>query len=133
MFVVRAIQDKKLQNDISKELGSDFYENALAFYAADLKEDKSTIDSYISICQFYLNGDGEIICLQVADGREDDEAVIVMLRTVMNFMYRCGVKKAHFTENSTDDYWLKKSGFSNNKGVYEIDLVEFYSAHCCHN
>lgn len=133
MFVVRAIQKKNIQKTICEEVGATYYENALAFFAADLKENKTDIDSYISICQFYLNGDGEIISFSAANGRENDEAVIVMLRTVMSFMHRCGVKNAYFAKNSTSEFWLKKSGFISTDGVYSIDLDKFYTSPCCHD
>ena len=130
MFVVRPIQDKELQKNICTELGAPYYENALAFFAADLEEDGSTIKCYISICQFYFNGNAEIINLTAADGRDDDEAVIVMLRAAMSFMHRCGVKETYFAKDSTSDHWLRKSGFSKIGDVYKIDLEKFYTSPC---
>ncbi len=133
MFVVRAIQNKHLQREICHELNAHFFENALAYCAVDLQEDGASVDSYISICQFYMKGDAEIVDLTAADGREEDEAVIVMLRAVMSFMNRCGVKNACFGSNATDEFWLKKSGFVCTDGVYRIDLDKFYSAPCKHS
>lgn len=130
MFVVRAAQDKELQKYICAVLKSEYKENALAFYAADLKENMIDIESYISVCQFYLSGDGEIVDLTAADGREEDEAVVVMLRAVMSFMHRCGVKNAYFTDGATNEWWLKKSGFLCRDGRYSMDLELFYTSPC---
>lgn len=130
MFVVRSIQDKLLQENICNKLNTVYKENSLAFFAADLKDNGTDIDEYISICQFYLNKNGEIIDLTAADGRENDEAVIVMLRTVMSFMYRCGVKSVFFSEGATNEWWLKKSGFTINNDVYMMDLERFYTSPC---
>ena len=130
MFVVRPIQDKIVQKAICDVLGAVYYENALAFYAADLKENGVDIDKYISICQFFMDKNGEIASLYAADGREEDEAVIVMLRAVMSFMNRCGISYAFFSKNAASEHWLKKSGFCNNNGKYEIDLDKFYNSPC---
>ena len=130
MFVVRAIQDKKLQEKICSILKTEYRPNALAYFAADLKDDGTEIDKFISICQFYLSRDGEIVDLTAADGRDNDEAVIVMLRAVMSFMYRCGIKRATFSSDATSEWWLNKSGFSNHNNSYEIDLEKFYTSPC---
>ena len=130
MFVVRPIQDKETQIRVCSELNAEFYDNSLAFFAADLKEDGLNIDCFIGICQFYMGKKGEIIDFTIAEGRENDEAVIVMLRAVMSFMNRCGVSSAFFAENAATEYWLKKSGFVNKNGTYEIDLDLFYTSPC---
>ncbi len=130
MFVVRPIQNKEEQKMICKMLNVPYYENALAFYAADLKSDNTTIDEYISICQFYLSGEAEIVGFHAADGREEDEAVVVMLRAAMSFMQRCGAGYARFLEGAASEFWMKKSGFPQNNGVYRIDLDLFYSSPC---
>ena len=130
MFVVRAIQSKELQREICEAIGTEYKENALAYFAADLCDNGVDIDSYISICQFYFCGDAEIIDLKAAEGRDDDEAVIVMLRAVMSFMHRCGVKNVRFADGAANDWWLKKSGFICVDGVYSMDLVKFYTSPC---
>lgn len=130
MFVVRPIQIKSEQCEICKALGVPFFENAIAFYAADLKDDNTTVDSYISICQFYFKGDAEIVSFAAADGREEDEAVIIMLRAAMSFMHRCGVNFAFFAQEAASEHWLKKSGFRYREGFWSIDLDKFYSAPC---
>ncbi len=130
MFVVRAIQDKTFQKQICSIVKAEYKENALAYYAADLKEDGVEIDEFISICQFYLKGDGEIVDLTSAVGRDEDEAVIVMLRAVMSFMHRCGAKFASFSQDATSEWWLKKSGFLCQNGTYTMDLEKFYTSPC---
>ena len=132
MFVVRPIQIKEEHKYICNILGTEFFENSLAFYAADLAEDKSTVEAYIGICQFYFKGDAEIVDFFACDGREEDEAVIVMLRAAMSFMHRCGAGTAYFAENSASDFWLKKSGFICRDDKYSIDLNKFYSTKCNH-
>ena len=132
MFVVRPVQLKDEQKYICDNLGAEFYKNALSFYAADLAEDNTTIETYIGICQFYFMGDAEIVGFFAAEGREDDEAVIVMLRAAMSFMHRCGAKTARFANGAASEFWLKKSGFLLKDGIYSIDLEKFYTAKCNH-
>ena len=132
MFIVRPIQIKEEQKMICDVLECEYFENSLAFYSADLKSDNTTIDSYIGICQFYFSGEAEIVSFFACDGRENDEAVIVMLRAAMSFMHRCGVKIVRFKKGAATDFWLKKSGFIFKDGSYSMDLERFYASTCNH-
>ena len=132
MFIVRAIQDKDLQRSLCESLGTEYCEYALAYFAADLASDLETIDDYIGICQFIMQGDGEIVSFVSYEDRYDDEAMIVMLRAVMSFLHRCGVKYCYFEEAAAPEELAKKSGFIYKDGRYEMDLERFYSSKCCH-
>ena len=132
MFVVRAIRDKELQRSLCDSMGVEYCENALAYFAADLAEDLETIDEYISICQFIMQGDGEIVSFTSYEDRYEDEAVIVMLRAVMSFLHRCGVKHCYFEDAAAPIELAAKSGFIYKNGRYEMDLEAFYSSKCCH-
>ncbi len=132
MFVVRAIQDKELQRSLCDSLGTDYSEYALAYFAADLAEDLETIDEYIGICQFIMQGDGEIVSFTSYEDRYEDEAMIVMLRAVMSFLHRCGVKLCYFEETAAPKELATRSGFIYKNGRYEMDLEAFYSSKCCH-
>ncbi|MBR2296067.1 MAG: hypothetical protein IKA43_01515, partial [Clostridia bacterium] len=64
----------------------------------------------------------------------DNEAMIIMLRTAMNFMHRCGLKKSIFLANSANPELLELSGYSKDEnGIYSIDLDEFYISPCHYN
>ncbi len=132
MFIVRAIQDKELQRSLCESLGADYCENALAYFAADLCEDCESIAEYIGICQFIMQGDGEIVSFSSYEDRYEDEAMIVMLRAVMSFMHRCGVKYCFLNENAAPRELAQKSGFIYSSGTYGMDLEKFYSSKCCH-
>ncbi len=132
MYVVKAIQDKALQKGICESLNVEYNEYALAYMAADLKEDGETIDEYIGICQFILQGDAEIITFNSFPDRYDDEAVIVLLRAVMSFMHRCGAKMCYFEEGAAPEALIQRSGFISDRGKYLKDLEKFYSSKCCH-
>ena len=65
---------------------------------------------------------------------DDTEAMIIMLRTAMNFMHRCGIKKSAFTDAAAPMELLSISSYSKNEnGIYEIDLDKFYISPCHYN
>ncbi len=132
MFVVKPVQDKALQESLAQLTGCEYHPYSLAFMAADLLDDNVTVDKYIGLCQFVIQGDSEILSFSCMEDRYDDEAVIVMLRAVMSFLEKCGVKNCWFLKESVDDRLAKKSGFELKEDRYIIDLEKFYASKCCH-
>jgi hypothetical protein len=126
MLTVLPIQSKETQNELCKLCGITYNQEAFAYRADD--------DGFIGICQFkFSNNNGYISALTYAPGIKDWEAMIIMLRAAMNFMYRCGIQLCFFEENSVCDELLAKSGFlKNENGQYYIDLVKFYTGSCHH-
>lgn len=132
MYIVKAIQSKDVQKELCNLMNVEYNEYALAYMAADLMPDGESIESYIGICQFIMQGDAEILTLTCFPDRYEDEAVIVMLRAVMHFMYRCGVKICYFNKGACPEAIADKSGFIYKNGRYEMDIEKFYSSKCCH-
>ena len=132
MFVVRPLQDKTLQESLANLTGAEYHPYSLAYMAADLKEDNESIDEYIGLCQFVMQGEAEILSLSCTEDRYEDEAVIVMLRAVMSFLEKCGVKYCWFSMESVDERLAAKSGFELKDDRYIIDLEAFYAGKCCH-
>ena len=75
-------------------------------------------------------GVNRIEYLKSADGIDDEEAMIIMARTVMNFMYRCEVKRVTIDMSCTAPELVKKLGFTPDGDEMALDLVEFYKAPC---
>ena len=125
MLTVLPIQSKKEQEELCLACGVEFIENAFAYRADD--------GGFIGICQFtFENNCGHILNLTYAPNVSDWEAMIIMLRASMSFMYRCGINLVYLS-NSTDEDLLKRSGFlKNNDGEYYIDVQKFYGGSCCH-
>lgn len=125
MLTVLPIQSKDTQKELCEKCGVDFIEKAFAYRADD--------GEFIGICQFYFeDNNGYISNLTYAPYVSDWEAMIIMLRASMSFMYRCGINLV-FLSNSTDEELLKKSGFlKNESGKYFIDVQKFYGGSCCH-
>lgn len=126
MLKVLPIQSKETQKELCELCDVEYNQNAFAYRADD--------DGFIGLCQFiFANDNGYIQSLVYAKNANDWEAMIIMLRAAMNFMYRCGLKLCYFQENSCPLELLDKSGFSKNEnGQYYIDLVKFYTSSCHH-
>lgn len=123
MLTVLPIQEKEIQKELCEKCGAPYIESAFAYRADDGK--------FIGICQFHFkDNNGYIDNLTYAPNVSDWEAMIIMLRTSMSFMYRCGIQLIYLS-NNTDEEILKKSGFlRNNDGQYYIDVQKFYSSSC---
>ena len=132
MFFVKPIKDIELQKDICKIVGDVYVPGTLAYCSAELSENE-TIDHYIGICQFIPGEDAKIVSLSPAPGCEEDEAIIILLRTVMSFLERAGSKTMILPFSAGPAEILKKCGLVKSENGYTVDLVEFYKAPCRYN
>lgn len=130
MFAVKPIADKKLQKEICETLHVSYEPQALAYYAANLKEDRETVAEYIGICQFTAGKVGTIITLACPPSFITDEAMIVLCRAVMFFMHRIGIHRVEMSAAAGTDVLLSQMGFSLHGNIYEMDLDAFYTAPC---
>ena len=89
MLTVLPIQSKETQKELCELCGVTYNQESFAYRADD--------DGFIGICQFkYSNNNGYINALAYAPSVSDWEAMIIMLRATMNFMYRCGIQLCYF-------------------------------------
>ena len=138
MFVVKPLPDKKLRREICAGLGTEYFEDSYSYLAAEFADDRSTVVAVIGICQFYMTDAdgarrGEIVSLVPADGREGDEAMIVMCRAVMNFMWRAGCRSVILNYNAGPAELLKRCGLIKREEGDFADLDEFYTSPCHFN
>lgn len=124
MLTVLPIQSKDEQKMLCEKCNAEFIERAFAYKADD--------NGFIGICQFTFENDtGYIKHLICPDGITDNEAMIIMLRAAMNFMYRCGLEHSYIDNNGTNDVLLKLSGYKiNEEGKYYLNLNKFYNTPC---
>ncbi len=124
MLTVLPIQTKDEQKKLCDICGVEFIENAFAYKADD--------NGFIGICQFTFENDcGYIKNLSYAPNAEDNEAMIIMLRAAMSFMFRCGIVNSYIDEKATTDVLLRVSGYKKNEeGKYFADLDKFYNTPC---
>lgn len=126
MLTVLPIQSKDEQRELCQTCGIEFIENAFAYRADD--------GGFIGICQFTFENDcGYIKNLSYAPDVIDNEAMIIMLRAAMSFMFRCGLIHSYLEKDGTTDVLLRVSGYKlNDQGKYYIDLDKFYNTPCSH-
>ena len=131
MFEVQPIRDRKLQSDMAALLGCPFYENTYAFFAGEMAEDYSTVTALIALCQFSFDPDMAVIkSVAYAPECEKDEAVFILVRTVMNFAYRADIPEIAIEPDAAPAEFIKSLGFREHEGVLRIDLKKFYRSPC---
>ncbi|MGN1410546.1 MAG: hypothetical protein ACI4XJ_10290 [Eubacteriales bacterium] len=134
MFEVQPVRSKELQSQLAALLSCEYYSDTYAFFAGELDEDCTTITSLIALCQFtYAPDKAEIKSLSFAPGCERDEAVIILVRTVMNFIYRAEIPIISIDSGAADEEFIKALGFRDNGGEWQIDLKKFYRSPCHYN
>ena len=130
MFAVRPLVDKELQRELCESLETEYYEDSMAFFAAELSDDREHIKEIIGISQFTVTEPGEILTLKCADGKENDEAMIIMCRAVMNFMWRASVKNMKMKSSAGPEAVLVSCGLPRTDEGYGVDLDKFYASPC---
>ena len=134
MFAVKPLEDKSVQKQLCSLLNTLYIPDSLAYFAADLEDDGTAIKGIIGILQFTMGEEtGEILSLIPAPGKEEDEAMIIMERACMSFMWRSGMKKMIMKETAGPDIVLSRSGLPKNNGEYTVDLDAFFDAPCHYN
>ncbi|MBQ2729485.1 MAG: hypothetical protein IJF69_01780 [Clostridia bacterium] len=134
MFAVKPLQDKSVQKELCNMLNTEYIPDSLAYFAADLNEDGSAIIGIIGVLQFKMFDEAaEILTLVPAHGKEDDEAMIIMERAAMSFMWRSGMKKMIMKETAGPDSVLSRSGLPKKNGEYYVDLDVFFDSPCHFN
>ena len=131
MFVIKPIDDKNIQEELCGVCQCAYLAEDFAYFAADLSEDGSKLLGILGICQFALQEDcGIVHTLQPMPGTFDEEVMIIMIRTAMEFVHRCGCETMILAEGACDTAFGEKIGFRLTDGQYRINLVEFYKSPC---
>ena len=128
MLIIKPIQDKNYQEEVCRLCGFDY--NPLAF-AYDEKEN----DTLIAGCQFDILGTKAVILnfgmVQGVD--EDIEALIILGRSVMNFLELAGAKTCTFNKsNEAAERYSKMLGFKEKDGEFVIELEGLFDGKCTH-
>lgn len=134
MFQVQPIRDRKLQADMAQLLGCPFFEDTYAFFAGEIAEDCTTVTSLIALCQFtYRPEEAVIKSIAFPPACEQDEAVFILARTVMNFVYRADIPLISIEKDAAPEAFIKSLGFREKDGKLTIDLKKFYRSPCHYN
>ncbi len=134
MLAVKPVVDIDIAREICAFCNIPFDLENFTYFAADVNEDASKMNYIIGVCTCKIKGDvNRIEYLREANGVDDDEAMIIMARTVMNFMYRCEVKRLSVNPDGVSEKFIKKLGFRKDESGYFIELSDFYKSPCSYN
>ena len=124
MLKVLPIQSKAEQEKICLACG--------VKYAPDLLAYSATVDDVLAgICQFKLSDKGGLIYdLAPAKDTFDFEALFVLGRGTLNFIDLCGVHKAFYVGDVSDEPLIKAIGFKQSEDGWFINLEGFFTDHC---
>lgn len=135
MFMVQPLRSPETKAEIVRETGARDIENTFSFFAAEMKNDFTTVDFYIALCQFVFSPDViEIRALDVREGSEDDEAVTILVRSVMKWADNAGIPRIEFGDPEVSDETKTKMSFRKDEnGIWSIDLERFYKGPCSYD
>lgn len=133
MFVIRPVDDKAVQEALCATCGCSYVAEDFAYFAADLNEDGTKITGILGVCQFALREDyGIVHHLTPFPGTFDEEVMIIMVRTAMEFTHRCGCGTMVLDSGAVESAFAEKIGFRLVDGRYQIDLVTFFKSPCAY-
>ena len=134
MLIVRPVRDKKLQEELCKIANAKYDAAALAYLAANSDDLGDTYTSFIGLVQFDIDTEGAILTtVDMMPGVDDMEAMIIMGRSLMCFLYRDLHIKALRAAEGVDAKYSSAFGLRNTDGTYRIDLEDFYKSPCKYN
>lgn len=131
MLIVKPVNNKLFQNELCDLCNVKFIENSLAYYAAEWSISEDKLDYYIGICQFTIfNDTGRIINLREKENVKDDEAMIIMLRACLSFMYRSGLKNAYIEASENNINVINTLKIPCVNGGFQVDLEKLFNRSC---
>lgn len=131
MFVIRPVEDKGVQEALCTACTCPYIAEDFAYFAANLNEDGTKLAGILGVCQFTLGeGYGLVHHLAPYPGTWDEEVLTIMVRTAMEFTYRCGCTAMVLDAGACDEEFAKKIGFRMMDGKLQIDLTAFYRSPC---
>lgn len=131
MFQVQPVRSRELQAQIADVLNCEFSPDTYAFFAGELAEDNTTITALIGMCQFTYTPEKSVVkSIAYPAACAEDEAVVIMVRTVMNFIYRAGIPLIAVEDGAAPEEFIRSLGFRRHDGEWMIDLKKFYRSPC---
>jgi len=135
MFKVQPVHSPELGAALAEALGGDMIPNTFSFCALELEDDMESVRYPIALCQFSFTPEAAVISsLLVRNGSENDEAVTVLVRSVMSWLYRAEIPVVYFADGAAEEDKIKSYSFRrDDSGRYAVDLKKFYRSPCSYN
>ena len=134
MLIVRPVKDKVFQEKLCKLAQTTYEAAAFAYFAANTEDLGDSYTSYIGLVQFDIDEKGaKLVSVDMMPDVDDMEAMIIMGRSLMCFLYR----DLHLTTlratDGIDTKYCKAFGLCEKDGIFNIDLEDFYASPCKYN
>ena len=127
MLIIKPIEDKNEQKEITLRCGIEFKPELFAYKAHNDGE-------LLGCAQFDINENGAVIdaMRQVVGTPDDFEGMFILGRAVLNFLDLCGVVNAYFPApaNESEVRLFKAIGFKEIDGVLTVTLTGMFDAKC---
>lgn len=120
MFKVKAIENKEEQKRLCDACGTEYAEKAFAYAAYDIKSADDECGEVIGVCQFTISGTPAMLCLSPANGRESDEAMLILGFAVLEFLRRCRFEAVVAT---IPESYATRLGFRKTEDGLTLDLT----------
>ena len=128
MLIINPIQDKDFQKEVCNLC--DFKFDPLLFAYSEKENDR-----LIAGCQFDILGkESTITDFGMVSGQDEDlEALIILGRSVMNFLELSGSDTCTFdTRSPNNERYAKALGFNFTDGKYKVNLKGLFDSKCSH-
>ncbi len=130
MFKVTPVTSPYLQQDTARRLGAPYLPDTYAFQATEMTEDAEPVCP-LALCQFSFSGkEASLKSLDWAPDHEQDEAVVILVRTVMNWLWRADISLFVCADSRLSEVFCRRLGFRYDSGRWQIDLDLFYRSPC---
>lgn len=134
MLAVKPVADSTAAEELCRLCSVPYDSKAFTYFAADVDDRAERINHIIGVCTFTMkHGVNRIEYLRYAPGIDDEEAMIIMARTVMNFLYRCEADSVCANVQGVSPTLARKLGFLKDGESLSISLADFYAAPCKYN
>ncbi|MDY3846046.1 MAG: hypothetical protein SOZ62_03960 [Eubacteriales bacterium] len=117
MLEIKPIQSKEIQKELAENSGTEFIPDAFAYSAYEG-------DKFLGMSQFTINeGYAYIINISYADGTQDEEAMFIMGRAVLNFLDLCNVSVCKISDTAATETLIRKIGFKKGDDGHFLPLT----------
>ncbi len=127
MLIIKPIEDKNEQKEITSLCGVEFKPELFAYKAHNDGE-------LLACAQFDIRENGAVIdaMRQVIGTDEDFEGMFILGRAVLNFLDLCGVVTAYYPSpaNESEARLARAVGFKEIDGVLTVTLTGMFDVKC---
>jgi len=128
MFKIIPQNDEKLINTYLNLCETSRRDGAFVYAMLDYDTDE-----LMGITQFEIGCNvGYVYDAKEVPGKDDFEAMFILIRQTMNFIEKCGVEKCIATTDSANEQLLRAAGFKLENGSFIATLTGMFDGNC-HN